>query len=302
MAKVSNSIKANANDRIFNIFNHIILITLSLTILYPLVYVISCSFSSAYAVISNRVFLWPVEFTIDAYEAIFEHRMILVGYYNSFIYMFFGTMVNIVLLLLCGYPLSRKDLPARGAFTFLFVFTMFFNGGMIPNYLLVKELGMLNSRWALIIPAAFSAYNMIIVRTYFGSSLPDEILDAAHIDGCSDIKFFFKVAIPLAKPIVAVMILFHAVGHWNGYFRALIYLSDESMFTLQLVLRNILFFFNLPEEILMQLDDDRLDEILNVQELLKYSVIVVGSLPVLLLYPFVQKYFVKGIMIGSLKG
>ncbi len=295
-------IQETTADKLFFVIDYMILSIILLVVLYPLIYVVSCSFSSAYAVISNRVFLWPVEPTFDSYKAIFKHRLIMTGYMNSFIYLVCGTAVNIFLLLLCAYPLSRKDLPARNVFTFLFVFTMFFNGGMIPNYMLVKNLGMLNTRWALIIPFAFSAYNMVVTRTYFQTNLSTELLDSAHIDGCSDIRFFTSIAIPLAKPIVAVMVLFHGVGHWNGYFRALLYISDPQQYPLQLVLRDILFITMLPEEILMQLDDERLEEMINLQELLKYSVIVVGSLPVLLLYPYIQKYFVKGIMVGSLKG
>jgi putative aldouronate transport system permease protein len=289
-------------DRSFHITNYIILSIFFIIVLYPLVYVLSCSFSSAIAVISNRVWLLPVEFTLDSYKAIFEHKLLMTGYYNALMYMVFGTCVNVVLLLLCAYPLSRKNLPGRKIFTFYFLFTMFFNGGQIPNYLLVNNLGMLNTRWALIIPFAFSAYNMIIVRTYFANNISSELLDAAQIDGCSDIKFFYKIAIPLSKPVIAVMVLFHGIGHWNGFMRALLYLNDSQLYPLQLVLRDILFLAQMPEDVLAQMSDSKLEEMSNVMELLKYSVIVVGSLPVLILYPFIQKYFVKGIMIGSIKG
>ena len=224
------------------------------------------------------------------------------GYANSLLYMVAGTTVNIILLVLTAYPLSRKDMPGRMMFVMYFTFTMFFNGGTIPNYLLVRNMGMLNSRWALIIPFAFSAYNMIIVRTFFSSNIPNELLEAAEIDGCTDIGFFFRIALPLAKPVIAVMVLFHGIGHWNGYMRALLYLSDSSKYTLQLVLRDILILANMPADVMAQLGDAKLEELSNAMELLKYSVIVVGSLPVLILYPFVQKYFVKGVMIGSVKG
>jgi putative aldouronate transport system permease protein len=298
----SGLMRYSAEDRLFHIINYSILSILFIIVLYPLVYVVSCSFSSAMAVITNRVWLWPVEFTLDSYKAIFEHRLLMIGYANSLLYMVAGTFVNIILLVLCAYPLSRKDLPGRIFFTFYFIFTMFFSGGMIPNYILVDKLKMLNTRWALIIPFAFSAYNMIIVRTYFNSNIPAELLEASQIDGCSDIKFFFRIALPLSKPVIAVMVLFHGIGHWNGYMRALLYLNNPKYYTLQLVLRDILFLAQMPEEVLAQMEDSKLEEITNVMELLKYSVIVVGSLPVLILYPFVQKYFVKGIMIGSIKG
>lgn len=289
-------------DRSFHITNFAVLTLLGLIVLYPLVYVVACSFSSAYAVVTNQVWLWPVEFTLDGYKAVFDHNLLMSGYANSLLYMVAGTTVNIILLVLTAYPLSRKDMPGRMMFVMYFTFTMFFNGGTIPNYLLVRNMGMLNSRWALIIPFAFSAYNMIIVRTFFSSNIPNELLEAAEIDGCTDIGFFFRIALPLAKPVIAVMVLFHGIGHWNGYMRALLYLSDSSKYTLQLVLRDILILANMPADVMAQLGDAKLEELSNAMELLKYSVIVVGSLPVLILYPFVQKYFVKGVMIGSVKG
>ena len=289
-------------DRSFHITNFAVLTLLGLIVLYPLVYVVACSFSSAYAVVTNQVWLWPVEFTLDGYKAVFDHNLLMSGYANSLLYMVAGTTVNIILLVLTAYPLSRKDMPGRMMFVMYFTFTMFFNGGTIPNYLLVRNMGMLNSRWALIIPFAFSAYNMIIVRTFFSSNIPNELLEAAEIDGCTDIGFFFRIALPLAKPVIAVMVLFHGIGHWNRYMRALLYLSDSSKYTLQLVLRDILILANMPADVMAQLGDAKLEELSNAMELLKYSVIVVGSLPVLILYPFVQKYFVKGVMIGSVKG
>lgn len=289
-------------DRSFHVINSIVLTIIVLIVLYPLVYVISCSFSSAYSVVTNRIWLWPVDVTLDGYKAVFEHPLIMTGYMNSLIYMIFGTMVNVILLVLCGYPLSRKDLPGNKFWTLYFIMTMFFNGGMIPNYLLVKDLGLINSRLSLIIPFAFSAYNMVIVRTFFKSNLPDDLLEAASIDGCGDIHFFFRIALPLAKPVIAVMVLLHGIGHWNGYMRALLYVTDSSKYTLQLVLRDILLLNNMPAEMLAQMSDQKLEEMRNAMELIRYSVIMVGSLPVLILYPFVQKYFIKGIMIGSVKG
>jgi ABC-type glycerol-3-phosphate transport system permease component len=298
----ANKVGTLRGDRSFHVVNIAVLSLILLIVAYPLVYVISCSFSSAYAVVTNRVWLWPVDVTLDGYKAVFEHPLIMTGYLNSLLYMAGGTLVNITLLLLCGYPLSRKDLPGAKAWTLYFMLTMFFSGGMIPNYLLVKNLGLMNSRWALIIPFAFSAYNMVIVRTFFKSNLPEDLLEAANIDGCGDIRFFVKIALPLAKPVIAVMVLLHGIGHWNGYMRALLYVSDSSKFTLQLVLRDILMLNNMPAEMLAQMGDQKLDEMRNAMELIRYSVIIVGSLPVLILYPFVQKYFVKGIMIGSIKG
>ena len=296
------AIRALAQDKSFHAVNFTLLTLFLLIVLYPLVYVVSCSFSSAYAVITRQVFLWPVEFTLDGYKAVIRNQLLMNGYMNSAIYMVFGTMVNIVLLVLAAYPLSRRDLPGKAGFVLYFAFTMFFSGGMIPNYMLVRDLGLINSRLALILPFAFSAYNMVIVRTYFHSNIPEDLLEAASIDGCSDIRFFFRVALPLAKPVIAGMVLFHGIDHWNGYMRALLYLNDASKYTLQLVLRDILLLANMPMDMLDGMGDDRLEEMKNAMELIKYAVIVVGSLPVLILYPFVQRYFVKGVMIGSIKG
>ena len=187
-------------------------------------------------------------------------------------------------------------------FVLYFTFTMFFSGGMIPNYMLVKNLGLIDNRLAMIIPFAFSCYNMIIVRTYFNTNVPSELLEAAQIDGSNDLHFFFKIALPLAKPVIAVMVLFHGVGHWNGYMRALLYLNSSSKYTLQLVLRDILLLSNMSTEMMAQIEDSALEEMANAMQLIKYAVIVLGSLPVMILYPFVQKYFVKGMMIGSVKG
>ena len=295
-------IRRSNGDRIFDVLNHTVLITILVAVLYPMVYVVSASLSSADAVIQQRVWLWPVEPTLASYRAIFEHNLLMSGYLNALYYMLFGTIVSVVLLLLCAYPLSRPDLPGRKVLTWYFLITIFFNGGIIPNYILVNQLGMINTRWALIIPFGLSAFNMIVARTFFQSTIPTELLESSRMDGCSDFRFFAQIVLPLSKPIVAVMALFHAVGHWNGFFRALLYLSDSSLYPLQLVLRDILFIYQLPEEVLMTMDDGRLAELINLQELLKYAVIVAGSLPVMILYPFVQKYFVKGVMIGSLKG
>ncbi len=291
-----------AGDRSFHVVNITILTIILLVVLLPLLHVVAASFSSAYSVITNRVWLWPVEFTLDGYKAVFKNNLLMTGYFNSFMYMVFGTMVNVVLLLLSGYPLSRPELPGKRMFVLYFAFTMFFNGGMIPNYLLVRNLGWIDNRIALIIPFAFSCYNMIIVRTYFTTNVPHELYEAASIDGSGDVRFFLKVALPLAKPVIAVMVLFHGIGHWNGYLRALMYINSSEKYTLQMVLRDILILSSMSTDMLAQMEDSALEELSNAMQLIKYAVIVVGSLPVMILYPFVQKYFVKGMMIGSIKG
>ena len=215
-------------------------------------------------------------------------------------YMIVGTTVNVILTILAAYPLSRRDFYGRGIFMFLFVFTMMFNGGLIPNYLLVQDLGLLNSRWALIIPNALSVFNVIITMSFFKSTIPNELLESAQLDGCNDFKFLFKIVLPLSAPIIAVISLFYAVGHWNSYFGALIYLRDASLFPLQLILRDILVQNSVDPS--MMGDATQLANKIGLQQLLKYSLIVVSSLPVLIAYPFVQRFFVKGVMIGSLKG
>jgi putative aldouronate transport system permease protein len=301
--KRTRAIRSSAADRAFDALNVTIIVLVTASVLYPLLYVISASFSSVNAVMSRRVWLWPVEPTIVSYKAMFEHRLLTRGYLNSFFYMTAGTAINLFVLILASYPLSRKDLPARGFFTFLFVFTMFFSGGMIPSYLLVRNLGLVDTRWALLIPGALSVYNMIITRTYFEKNVPGELLEASQMDGCNDLRFLLQIVLPVSSPIIAVMALFHAVSHWNAFFNALIYISNSKFYPLQLVLRDLLFLSQLPQAVLdSMMDNEKLTEAITVQELMKYSVIVASSLPVLMIYPFVQKYFVRGILIGSLKG
>ncbi|NYE03475.1 multiple sugar transport system permease protein/putative aldouronate transport system permease protein [Bacillus niacini] len=297
---MNTKIGESRGDRIFTVCNYIFLSLLVLSVLYPLIYVLSASLSSTNAVASGRVWLFPVEFSLLGYKTIFEYSKIWTGYGNSLFYMVVGTTVNVVLTILAAYPLSRRDFYGRGIFMFLFVFTMMFNGGLIPNYLLVQDLGLLNSRWALIIPNALSVFNVIITMSFFKSTIPNELLESAQLDGCNDFKFLFKVVLPLSAPIIAVISLFYAVGHWNSYFSALIYLRDASLFPLQLILRDILVQNSVDPS--MMGDATQLANKIGLQQLLKYSLIVVSSLPVLIAYPFVQRFFVKGVMIGSLKG
>lgn len=294
-----NGINDTKIDKIFTTINHIVLTILLIVFLYPLIYIVSSSFSSADAVTAGEVWLWPVDFSLEGYKAVFAYKQIWTGYGNSLFYMIVGTFINITLTILAAYPLSRKDFYGRNFFMLLFLFTMLFSGGLIPNYLLVKELGMLNTRWAMIIPNAMSVFNVIITRTYFKMTIPDELHEAAKMDGCSDFRFLAKVVLPLSGPIIAVMGLFYAVGHWNAFFNALIFLRDQDYYPLQLVLNNILVQNEVDPE--MFIDVESQAAIAGLRELLKYSLIVVASIPVLVIYPFVQKHFVKGVMIGSLK-
>ncbi len=293
-------IKEASGDRLFDAINYIILSIVLLLVLYPLVYVVSASFSSTNAVLSGRVWLWPVEFSLDGYKAVFKNKMVLTGFLNTFIYTAIGTLVNVILSIMAAYPLSRKDFKGRNFFMLMLVFTMMFNGGLIPSYLVVKNLGMIDTIWSMVIPVALSVWNVIIMRTYFQVTLPSELLEAAQMDGCTDIKFLIRIVLPLSGPIIAVIALFYAVGHWNQYFNALIYLKSAKLYPLQLVLRDIL----IQNEVNIDMLGDAKTAAARqgLRELLKYSLIVVSSLPLLAVYPFIQKYFVKGVMLGSIKG
>ncbi|MDQ0343173.1 multiple sugar transport system permease protein/putative aldouronate transport system permease protein [Lederbergia wuyishanensis] len=295
----TNTIKDTGRDRVFTILNYVMLSFLLLIFVYPLIYIVSSSFSSTDAVLAGEVWLWPVDFSLEGYKAVFKYKQIWTGYGNSLFYMVVGTSINVTLTILAAYPLSRKEFYGRNFFMFLFLFTMLFSGGLIPNYLLVKELGMLDTRWAMMIPNAMSVFNVIITRTYFKMTIPDELVEAAKIDGCSDFRFLRSVVVPLSGPIIAVMSLFYAVGHWNAFFNALIYLRDPDLFPLQLILNNILVQNEIDPEVFI--DIEKQASMSGLRELLKYSLIVVASLPVLVIYPFVQKHFVKGVMIGSVK-
>lgn len=275
------------------------LIFIMVVILVPVLFIIASSFSDAKAVSAGRVFLWPVDFSLAGYQVIFQSPNIVRAFANSVAYTAVGTVVSVSLTLLAGYPLSRTDLRIRGFVMFLFTVTMFFSGGMIPTYLVVSKLKLVDSFWAMILPSAMGVWNVILIKTYIQSSIPGEIYESASIDGCSDWKYFIQMVIPLSKPIIAVMILLYAVGKWNDFFSGLLYLNDVNKQPLQLLLRNILVTNDAAG---MQLS---LTEQMNRQELktlLQYSLIIVSSVPVMILYPFIQKYFVKGIMMGSIKG
>ncbi|REF37196.1 carbohydrate ABC transporter permease [Thermasporomyces composti] len=298
-SKTPRRIQESRSDRIFTVVNYIVLTLLLLVILYPLIFIASASISDPDAVSSGRVWLWPVDINFNGYETIFNHKPIVRGFANSLFYVAVGTTLNLTLTLLAAYPLSRRDLVGRHWFMLLFVFTMMFSGGLIPTYLVVHDLGLLNTRWALILPTALAVWNVIITRTYYQVTIPHELLEAARIDGCDDFRFFWSIVLPLSKPIIAVNVLFYAVGHWNQFFNALIYLTNEELFPLQLVLREILIQSSIDPTMA---DAAELARRRELRDLLKYCLIVVASIPPLLAYPFVQKQFVKGIMIGSLKG
>lgn len=288
------------SERITGIGIYVLLGVVTLIVLYPLFFVLIASVSNPGSVIRGEVRLWPKGFSLIGYERLFGNKELLRGFMNTVMYTVVGTALNVVMTVAGAYPLSRADFKGRHFFTFLIVFTMFFGGGMIPTYLLIKSLGLLNTFWAMIIPSAVSVWNILIMRTFFQSSIPKEVQEAAFMDGCSNIKILLKVVLPLSGPVLAVMVLFYAVGHWNAYFSALLYLSDRDLYPMQLFLREILVQNQMQE--MVDISDDTLARSLMDAEAIKYAAVIVTNLPMLILYPFLQKYFVKGVMVGAIKG
>ena len=292
-----NRIKASLSERIFYGIVAAVVALFGICVLYPVIYIISSSFSSPKAVMSGNVLLLPVDFTLNGYGAVLRYDNVWVGFRNSLFYMTVGTTINLVMTTLAAYPLSRKDVPFKGIIMFLFTFTMIFNAGMIPNYLLIRDLGILNTVWAMLIPGAVSVYNMIVMRTFFMTSIPEDLLEASKLDGCTDFQYLRKVVLPLSKSILAVIVMYYAVGHWNAYFNAFLYLSDDRLYPLQLFLRDILISNQVGAEMV-----DTYSENVGIEYVLKYALIVIATVPMVVIYPFVQKQFQKGVMIGAIKG
>ncbi|GAA0178881.1 carbohydrate ABC transporter permease [Clostridium sediminicola] len=291
-------IKVSKGEKIFNILNIIFMILLMIVMMYPFLHVAFASVSDSNQLIQHNGFLLkPVGFTLSAYKSVFENKLILSGYINTLINFILAVSLNIILTTLGAYALSRKDFLLRNHIMMLITFTMFFNGGLIPNYLLLKNLGLTNTRYALIIPTAISAYNLIIMRTSF-QNIPESLFESAKLDGANDFTILTKIVVPLSMPVIAVMLLFYGVQNWNSWFPAFIYLKDRALWPLQLVLREIVIANNLDEMITGADVSDKEA----VGESIKYATIMVATLPILLIYPFLQKYFVKGVMIGAVKG
>lgn len=287
------------SDIVLLITLYTMLIIVSLAVLYPIIYVISSSFSSPNAINSGKVVLLPVEFSTLGYERILQYKPLWMGFWNSTIYALGSGLLSTTLTLLAGYPLSRKNFVGRNAIMIYMVFTMFFGGGLIPYYLLLNKLNLIDTRWVMIIPGAVSVFNVIIARTFLQANIPDELFDAATVDGCSHFRFFGSIVLPLSKPLIAILFLFAAVGAWNSYFNALVFLRSQDLMPIQIVLRNVLIqnqsFGNYG---LVSVEMQKL----KMNDLLKFGMIVIGTLPLMIAYPFVQKHFVKGVMIGSIKG
>ena len=285
----------NRQDRWYYLFCYTVVTILTLIVLYPVFFIIAASVSNSNMVIQGQVWLWPKEFTLKAYELVLERPQIWTGYRNTILYTAGGTLINLVITLMCAYPMARKNLPGRNIIMFIFSFTMMFSGGMIPTYMLVKNLGIMNTYWSIVLPGAMSVYNMIVCRTFIETNIPDEMLEAAQIDGCNNTQFFFQMVLPLSKAIIAVLALWYGVAHWNAYFNAFLYLRESDKYPLQIFLKEIL----VQSERMGGAD---MVEQSTIYETLKYSVIVISTAPLFCVYPFVQKYFQEGVMVGGVKG
>lgn len=291
-------------DVVFDAACFIILTLVLFVVAYPLYWVIISSISAPSAVSSGKVLLHPIGFTLKGYAEVFKNDQVMRGFLNSLIITFCGVMVNLIVTLPTAYALSRSNFSGKKPITIFYLITMFFSGGLIPTYLVIQKLQMLNTIWALILPGCLSVYNMIVARTFFKSNISEELYEAAEIDGCTQARFFFQIALPLSKAIIAILVLYYGVGHWNSYFSALVYISDKAKYPLQLVLRNILITNQtaLSQTATTAAARAALQEKQQLIDVMKYSLIIISSIPVLVMYPLVQKHFVKGVMIGSMKG
>ena len=297
-------VKRCREDVIFDTVIFIILTLILFVVAYPLYWVIISSFSDPTAVSAGKVLLRPMGFTLKGYVEVFKNSQVMRGFFNSIVITFVGVCVNLAVTLPTAYALSRDNFSGKKPITVFYMITMFFGGGMIPTYLVVKNMQLLNTIWALVLPGCLSVYNMIVARTFFKSNISEELYEAGEIDGCTQSRFFFQIALPLSKAIIAIMVLYYGVGHWNSYFSALLYISDQDKYPLQLVLRNILITNQtaLSQTATTAAARAALQEQQQLIDVMKYSLIIISSVPVLIMYPLVQKHFVKGVMIGSVKG
>ena len=297
---VHEKVKKSSSDKLFLRSCTVVMALLMVIVLLPLMNIISSSFSNPSAVGTGKVWLLPVDFSLQSYKNVLKYENVWIGYRNTILYTLVGTVMNVVVTLMCAFPLSQHSFAGRKAVNKILFFTMIFSGGMIPNYLVVKQLHMLNTIWSVLIPGLMSAYNVMITRNYIETNIPGELQDAARVDGCTPVKFFKNFIIPLSKPIIAVIAMSYAVGHWNAYFNAFLYLNDRNLYPLQLFLRDILVNSKFDSSII---DDPEMAQVVQSQaDALKYSIIVIATLPLMCVYPLVQKYFVKGVMVGSVKG
>lgn len=295
--------KETLQDKIFIIINSILLTLIFISVAYPLIFILSASISSPDALYRGEVWLFPVDITFEGYKRVMANKDIWMGYRNTIFYTIAGTLINLAVTIPCGYVLSRKEYRFRIPITVIFTFTMFFQGGLIPTYLIIDSLGLVNTIWVMLLPGAANMVYIIIARTYIKSNIHESLWESAAMDGCSHTRFLFRIVLPLSKPIMAVLALFYGVIHWNSYFNALIYLSDRELVPLQLILREILIINDMGASDMMSIDDAQIAaKMLRLKDLVKYAVMVVSALPLLIIYPFLQKYFTKGVMMGAIKG
>ena len=293
--------KRSYGDKIFDIVNVLLMVALLIIFIWPLWFVVIASLSDPNQVYLGNVLVLPKGFRLDAYKEMFAYERIWIGYGNTVLYTVVGTLLNLIMTICCAYPLSRKNFKPRKVLQWVFMFTMYFSGGLIPSYLVMKNLGLVNTRAAMVITGAMSVYNMLIVRSYFMNSIPEELNEASILDGANEAQYLIKVALPLSKPVIAVVGLYYALGHWNDFYTALIYINESDYHPLQYVLREILILSE-NVETFQQMSPEEIMRKLQLQQTLKYSTIIAACLPMLCVYPFIQKYFVKGVMVGAVKG
>ncbi len=306
MRKRKNKIISNSpSDKAFDIVNIFIMVVLLFIFVWPLWFVIISSFSNPFDVWKGNVLLWPSGFTLKGYTEMFRYEPIWIGYRNNIFYTVVGTLINMVMTVLCAYPLSRKDWLPRKFWLKCCLITMYISGGLIPTYLVIRNLHMTNTIWAMMIPGALSFYNALIVRSYFSNSIPNDLQEAAELDGANPMQYLVRVVLPLSKPVLAVVCLYYAVGHWNDYYTALIYISDRRLIPLQTALREVLISSASIANLLHNADSNtamQMQQRMELAQSLKYTSIIAGIIPMMIVYPFVQKYFVKGVMVGAIKG
>lgn len=295
-----NFFKRSKEDIFFDIFNYAILGIITVLVLYPLYFIVIASFSDPDAINTGQVVFFPMGFNTLGYQRIFENTKIWRAYGNTIFYTFVGTAINIIMTMVFAYPLSRKDFSGRKFMTFFMMFTMYFQGGLMPTYLLMQKIGLYDTPWVMVLLPALNVFNVIIAKTNIQHNIPEELYEAASIDGCSHFKFFWQIVMPLSKSIMAVLVLYYGVAHWNEFMNGLVYLRDEGLYPLQLVLRGILVQNQASAD--MMTDIESMLEQQKAAELIKYGLIIVSALPVLVIYPFLQKYFAKGVMVGAVKG
>lgn len=301
MSKNSGAIRLTAEDRVFRFIALLILAVIMISIIYPIWFVLVASFTNPLEIYENPFLIWPKEFNFESYKLVFRDKDFVTGFINSVLYTVVGTTVNVVMNICGAYPLSKRNFKGKKFLMLMFTFTMFFSGGMIPTFLLIDQLGLMNTFWVMIIPSAVGMYNIIIMRTYFQSRIPPDLEEAAKVDGCTNFRLLLQIVLPLSIPIIAVIALYYGVGRWNEYFAAMMYISDRRLYPLQLVLREILL-QNQASDMMDIVTDSGYSDRMMARLGLKYAVIVVSTVPIFVIYPLVQKFFAKGVMVGAIKG